>query len=150
MRQSILLLLFITLTNTLFAQLPQGITFQAVARDPLGNAAKLRQVYIKDKILFSTSTGTTVWEETHITNTNAEGVFTIVVGTGTRVSGSAATFADINWGGGNHFFNLRVAVAPTLPNPSWDPNANYQEMGTSQLWSVPYAFYSGNSGGSSF
>jgi uncharacterized protein (TIGR02145 family) len=150
MRYLLVLLFLNVFVSSIQAQLPQGITFQAVARDPVANAAKLRKVYIKDKIIFSSPTGTTVWEETHITTTNAEGVFTIVIGTGTRVSGSAQTFSDVNWAAGNHYFNLKVAVAPSLPNPSWDPNANYQDMGTSQFWSVPYAFYSGNSSGSTF
>ena len=153
MVKNILMLFFISLvlTKGVVAQAPpQGITFQAVARDPQGNAAKLRQVYIKDKILFSTATGPVVWEESFVTTTNAEGVFTIIIGTGTRLSGSATVFGDVNWGAGNHYFNLRVAVAPTLPSPSWDPNANYQDMGTSQLWSVPYAFYSGSTTGSTF
>ena len=132
------------------AQTPQGITFQAVARDPQGNAAKLRQVYIIDKIIRSSATGLTVWEESHVTTTNAEGVFTIIIGTGTRVGGTATNFSAIRWEQSTHFFNLRVAVAPTLPNPSWTPAANYQDMGTSQFWSVPYAFYAGKSGSSTF
>jgi len=39
-------LIFSTILS--FAQSPQGITFQAVARDPAGNAAKLRQISVID------------------------------------------------------------------------------------------------------
>ena len=45
------------------------------------------------------------------------------------------------------FFNLKVAVAPTLPNPSWTADANFIDMGTSQFWSVPYALSSGTTSG---
>ncbi len=147
------LLSFILLSlyfSTASAQSPQGVTFQAVARDPQGNAAKLRQVYIIDKILFATATGTSVWEESFATSTNAEGVFTIIIGSGTRLGGSAAGFSAIKWELGTHFFNLKVAVVPTLPSPTWTPGANYQDMGTSQFWSVPYAFYAARSGSSTF
>ncbi len=132
------------------AQPPQGITFQAVARDLRGNAAGLRSVYIMDKIMTNTPNGTVVWEESHRTTTNAEGVFTIIIGGGIRVSGTATNFSDVNWSAGNYYFNLKVAVAPTLPNPSWDPNVNYQDIGVTQFWSVPYAFYAGKSGSPSF
>jgi len=147
--------LFLTLAVSLLslavgAQSPQGITFQAVARDLRGNAAPLRQVFIINKIIAGSATGPVAWEESHIKQTNAEGVFTIIIGSGTRVAGSAASFSDVNWSAGQYFFNLRVAVAPTLPNPSWDATSNYLDMGTTQFWSVPYAFYAGRSGSSTF
>ena len=63
------------------------------------------------------------------------------------MSGSATTFDDIKWDQGLVFFNLKVAVAPTLPNPSWTADANFIDMGTSQFWSVPYALSSGTTSG---
>jgi len=143
-------LLTVVSLSTMFAQSPQGVTFQAVARDPRGNAAKLRQIYVVNKVISSTPNGPTVWEESHTLSTNAEGVFTIIIGRGTRVSGSALNFSDIDWSAGTYYFNLKVAVAPTLPDPGWTSTANYQDMGTTQLWSVPYAFYSTRSGSSTF
>jgi hypothetical protein len=150
MKRIISITALLLLTSGVFAQSPQGVTFQAVARDLRGNAAPLRDVYIKDKIISTTPSGPVVWEESHRTTTNGEGVFTITVGKGTRLSGSAANFSDINWGGGTYFFNLAIAVAPTLPNPSWDPNINYIDAGVTQFWSVPYAFYANRSGSSTF
>ena len=138
-------LIFSTILS--FAQSPQGITFQAVARDPAGNAAKLRQISVIDRILSGSSNGTVIWEERHELTTNAEGVFTIIIGKGTKLSGSATTFDDIKWDQGLVFFNLKVAVAPTLPNPSWTADANFIDMGTSQFWSVPYALSSGTTSG---
>jgi len=138
-------LIFSTILS--FAQSPQGITFQAVARDPAGNAAKLRQISVIDRILSGSSNGTVVWEERHELTTNAEGVFTIIIGKGTKVSGSATLFGDINWDQGLFFFNLKVSVAPSLPSPTWTADANFIDMGTSQFWSVPYALSSGTTSG---
>jgi hypothetical protein len=129
---------------------PQGIVFQAVARDVRGNAAPLRKVFVLDKIIANSASGSVAWEESHRVNTNAEGVFTIMIGSGTKVSGTASNFNDINWSAGQYFFNLKIAVEPTLPNPTWDAKNNYQDMGTTQFWSVPYAFYAGRSGSSTF
>jgi len=138
-------LIFSTILS--FAQSPQGITFQAVARDPAGNAAKLRQISVIDRILSGSSNGTVIWEERHELTTNAEGVFTIIIGKGTKLSGSATTFDDIKWDQGLVFFNLKVAVAPSLPSPSWTADANFIDMGTSQFWSVPYALSAGTTSG---
>ena len=138
-------LIFSTILS--FAQSPQGITFQAVARDPAGNAAKLRQISVIDRILSGSSNGTIIWEERHELTTNAEGVFTIIIGKGTKLSGSAITFDDIKWDQGLVFFNLKVAVAPSLPSPSWTADANFIDMGTSQFWSVPYALSAGTTSG---
>jgi len=151
MRNVICSLLLVLFCSNLIAQAPpQGITFQAVARDLRGNAAPLRQVYVIDKIIANSTTGSVAWEERHRVWTNAEGVFTVIIGGGTRVAGIAIAFSDINWSASTYFFNLRVALEPTLPDPSWDAQNNYIDMGTTQFWSAPYAFYAARSGSSTF
>jgi hypothetical protein len=144
MKNVITFILFACLLQLVNAQTPQGISFQAVARDPSGNAAKFRQIFIIDRILLGSATGAAAWEEKHTVTTNAEGVFTIVIGKGSKSGGSVSTFSSINWASGIYFFNLKVAVQPSLPNTSWTPDANYVDMGASQFWSVPYAFYAGS------
>ena len=148
--KSFLTLLLLGIVAMIHAQAPQGITFQAVAKDLTGNVAKSRTVYIQDQVLQTTATGTAVWQETFVTTTNADGVFTIVVGNGTKTGGTAVSFSNILWSSGPYFYNLKVAVAPSIPNPSWVASNNYQDMGTTQFWSVPYAFYAGKSGSSTF
>ena len=148
--KSFLTLLLLGIVAMIHAQAPQGITFQAVAKDLTGNVAKSRTVYIQDQVLQTTATGTAVWQEIFVTTTNADGVFTIVVGNGTKTGGTAVSFSNILWSSGPYFYNLKVAVAPSIPNPSWVASNNYQDMGTTQFWSVPYAFYAGKSGSSTF
>ena len=70
-----------------FTQVPQGISFQAVARDLQGNPAKFRKVYIRDEIREGTASGNPVYVEIFETQTNGEGVFSIVIGKG-AVSGA--------------------------------------------------------------
>jgi hypothetical protein len=62
--------------------------------------------------------------------TNAFGIFTVVIGGGNISTGD---LDSINWSSGTYF--LQVETDPTGAN-------NYIDMGTTQLMSVPYSFYS--------
>jgi len=68
------------------------------------------------------------WEETHSAATNEYGLFTIQIGDGTRTAGSATEFSDIEWGSFSHFLKVEV-----------NADGSYDDMGTTQLLSVPYA-----------
>ena len=69
---------------------PDGVIFQAVATDPQGYPAAHRTVFVKSSILQSTITGTIVYSETFQVVASANGVFTIVIGKGTKVAGPAS------------------------------------------------------------
>ena len=138
------ILSFFVATNT-FAQVsqsPDGILFQALATDATGHPAAGRTVNVKAAIISKTATGSVVYSETFKVPASAAGVFTIVLGKGTYVSG-VASIASIDWSNGPFFLNLKVAVEPTIPNSSWNVNNEYVDLGTSQFWSVPYALYAG-------
>ena len=128
-----------------FAQVtPDGILFQAVARDANGNAAAGRNIYAKVNILKESATGTSVYAESFKVMSTDDGIFTIVIGKGTRTSG-AAGLAFIKWSEAYHFVNIKIAIEPTVPTPGWNPTTEYVDMGTSQLWSVPYALFASRS-----
>ena len=128
-------------SNNLIAQVtPDGILFQAVARDINGNAAAGRNIYAKISILKGSSTGTSVYAESFKVVSSDDGIFTIVIGKGTRTSGVAG-LNSISWNDALYFVNIKIAIEPSLPTPGWSPDAEYQDMGTSQLWSVPYALF---------
>jgi hypothetical protein len=138
------ILSFFVATNS-FAQVsqsPDGILFQALATDATGHPAAGRTVNVKAAIISKTATGSVVYSETFKVPASAAGVFTIVLGKGTYVSG-VASIASIDWSNGPFFLNLKVAVEPTIPNSSWNVNNEYVDLGTSQFWSVPYALYAG-------
>jgi hypothetical protein len=142
----LLLIIGVTTAASSFSQtlVPDGILFQAVARDANGNAAVARAVYVKINILKGSATGTSVYSESFQVTSSDEGIFTIVIGKGTRISG-ASSLTSVDWSSGIFFMNIQLAVAPTLPDPNWTPTNQYVDLGTSQFWNVPYAFVSGRS-----
>lgn len=128
MKKNILLLLAIVLSiTTSMAQVPQGISYQAIAFNSGGVPIANGNVGIRISILDNAVTGTAVYTETHTKTTNAQGLFNLNIGQGTPTSG---TFAAINWGTNTKF--LKVEIDPS-------GGANYTLVGTNQLMSVPYA-----------
>ena len=143
------LLLVIGTSITLFstaqtAIMPDGVLFQAVARDANGNAAVSRAVYAKISILKGSSTGPSAYSESFQVTSSNEGIFTLVIGKGTRIAG-AANLVSIDWASSSYFINIQLAVAPTIPDPNWNPTNEYVDLGTSQFWNVPYAYVAGRS-----
>ncbi len=122
---------FFGITN---AQAPQGINYQAVARNAAGTVIQNQNVSIRLSIHDGSGSGTIVYQETHSATTNQFGLFTVVIGGGSVQQG---TFAGINWGSGGGKY-LQVEL---------DPNggSSYSNMGTTQMESVPYALYAANS-----
>ncbi len=120
--------LFILLITTLtFAQVPQGISYQAIALNNSGNAIVSSNVGIRLSILNTSASGTVLYTETHTKTTNAQGLFNLVIGQGTVTTG---TFSTINWGTNSKFLKVEMDVAG---------GTNYVLVGTTQLLSVPYA-----------
>ena len=118
---------------------PEGIIFQAIAKDPSGVPAKGRTIHIKDAIIKSGVNGTAVFSESFVVQASEDGVFTITIGKGTGVLG-AAKLSDIDWANGPFFLNIKAAIEPTILTPEWNAEEQYVDMGTSQFWTVPFAF----------
>ena len=133
------IVLLFSFENLIAQSQPSGILFQAVARDASGNAAANRTIYAIVEIREATSTGSNVYSENHQVVSNEDGIFNLIIGNGTRLSG-ATKFDNLNWRSQIYFINLKVAIAPSLPTPGWDLAKEYVDMGTSQIWAVPYAF----------
>jgi hypothetical protein len=123
-------------STTLFAQTPQSFSYQAVARDASGNALATKTVGLQLSILDGSATGTVVYVEKFNPATNNQGLFTVAVGTGIPVTGS---FAAITWSAGNKYLKTELDPAG---------GSNYTIAGTSELLSVPYAFYAASTGSS--
>jgi len=142
----ILFFLFAFAAGVAEAQPPAGIPYQFVAKDNIGNPARNRTVYVKCSIIQTVAVGgTTALEETHQVQSNNDGVFEIIIGQGTKTPTSLnKSLSTIPWANGPFFFNLKIAVAPSIPASWWVAADNYVDMGTMQLWSAPYALYAGN------
>ena len=124
----------IVISINLFAQAPQKMSYQAVIRNASNNLVVNVPVKMRISILQGSATGTSVYSELHSAATNANGLVSIEIGTGTSQQG---TFSAINWGNGTYY--LKTETDPTN-------GTNYTITGTSQLLSVPYAFFSRYSG----
>lgn len=112
------------------AQAPQSFTYQAVARDASGNVLANKSIGLRLSILSNT---TVVYAETFIVATNAYGMFTTTLGTGSVVAGN---FFTINWSeGSSSQKSLKAEMDPA-------GGSAYVDMGTTVFNSVPYSLVS--------
>ena len=90
----------ILLTTSVFAQSPQGMSYQAVVRDAGQNLIANQSVGTQIRILQGSVSGGAVYVETHALNTNINGLLTLEIGSGTVVAGD---FATIDWANGPYY-----------------------------------------------
>jgi hypothetical protein len=142
------MILFTSVSTNLFAQVPgSGIFFQAVARDSYSNPAKDRKIVVETSLIQTTATGVVVLRESFETTTDASGVFSVSIGEGTRLAGTATNLQGIDWSKGPFFLNIKVAIAPIIPQSTWDYTKDLVDLGTSPFGAVPYAMYAGTVAG---
>jgi len=127
------IIMFISLS--LFAQAPEKMSYQAVIRKSNGDLVINKNVSIRISILQGSGTGTAVYSETHAPTTNANGLVSLAIGTGT---GKTGIFSAINWGSSGPYF-IKTETDP-------DGGTSYTISGTTELLSVPYALYAKSSG----
>ena len=114
---------------SLFAQVPEKMSYQAVVRDAGGLLVTNIKVGMQISILQGSATGSPVYVETQTPVTNDNGLVSMEIGGGTPISG---TFAGIDWSTGPFFIKSET-----------DPSGgtNYSISGTSQILSVPFALF---------
>lgn len=134
-------MLILALSPVPFAlsQIPQGFNYQAIARDVSGNPIVNTSLPVRITIQ-SDSLGTgVIWQELHSSiTTNSYGLINIIIGKGARQTGDAATFSAIDW-----------SVTPKFIKTEID-YGGWNNMGTSRIWSVPYAAYAKTSAVSNY
>lgn len=115
-----------------FAQAPQGINYQGVARKADGNILANQNLGLKITLFDSNTKRTNVYVETHTPQTNNLGMYSTIIGRGKSLLGK---FDSIPWQSGNIWLEINI-----------DPNgsSNYTIFGKQQMMSVPYALYAGN------
>lgn len=117
----------------LLGQVPQGFSYQAVARNASGDPLAAQAVGVQFVLHQGNAFGAVVFAETHAATTNVHGLFSLAVGGGAATAG---TFATIDWSAGPYFLEVGLDVGN---------NGSYVSTGTQQLMSVPYALYAGRS-----
>jgi uncharacterized protein (TIGR02145 family) len=129
MRKIYTLLLAVIVGASTFAQAPQKMSYQAVIRNSSNQLVVSHAVGMQISILQGSPNGTSVYVETQTPTSNANGLITLEIGSGTADSG---IFTSIDWSAGPYF--IKTETDPT-------GGTNYSLTGTSQLLSVPYALY---------
>jgi hypothetical protein len=110
------------------APLPQGIPYQAAARDAQGQSLVNAAVNVRFTLHEGAADGAASYAETHSLTTNSVGLFNTVFGNGTP---EQSAFDSINWAATTKFLQVEI-----------DLGEGYVDMGTTQLLSVPYALRS--------
>lgn len=123
-----LILLNAAISVSLFCQPPFAFKYQAVVRDGTGEIISNQAVDIRISIHDATPGGTIVYQETFSETTNQFGLINLNIGLGTPLTG---IFAYIDWSSDSKFIEVEI-----------DDGSGYLSMGTSELFSVPYALYS--------
>jgi uncharacterized protein (TIGR02145 family) len=116
-----------------FAQAPEKMSYQAVVRNGSNNLVTSSAVGMQISIVQGSANGTAVYVETQTPTTNANGLVSFEIGTGT----TSDNFSSINWNNGPYFIKTETDPAG---------GTNYTIKGTSQLASVPFAMYAKTSG----
>ena len=129
MKRFLLFLAGFIVAGALWAQVPQGISHQAVMRNAQGELLADQSIGIQVSILQGTMQGLAVYVERHEPVSNANGLITYVIGQGDVLEGS---FAGINWADGPYF--LRTEADP-------GGGTNYTIEGVTELLAVPYALH---------
>jgi hypothetical protein len=129
MKQVFTFLAAVLLTASVFAQSPEKMSYQAVIRNSSDQLVTVQSVGMQISILQGSASGTAVYVETQTPTTNANGLVSLEIGTGTVVSGN---FTTIDWANGTYFIKTETDLTG---------GANYTITGTSQLLSVPYALH---------
>lgn len=128
--------LFVSIVG--YAQAPQGINYQGVARNSSGAAMGNTNIAVQFKLYQGNpATGTLLYSEYHpSTLTDTFGLYSLVIGS-TPGSGVGA-FSSIPWSGGNIWVEVWIDPA--------NGTTNFQLISQQQLMSVPYALYAETSG----
>ncbi|MGI9550302.1 MAG: hypothetical protein ACR2MT_03805, partial [Aurantibacter sp.] len=124
-----LILLFIMLFGAMsMAQEQQKsyINYQGVARKADGTLMTGGSMTIGIGLKFGSSSSETLYEESHELTTDANGVFSLLIGNGNALSGD---YNDLPWGDFATFATVSMNGSP---------------IGTTELMAVPYALSSGD------
>ncbi|NOQ27022.1 MAG: hypothetical protein GQ564_16800 [Bacteroidales bacterium] len=125
---TILLNLLIFLPQMVSAQSPDKMSYQAVLRNSSDQLVINQSVGMQISILQGSETGTEVYVEIQNPTSNANGLVSIKIGTGTTND----DFSNINWANGPYYIKTETDI---------NGGANYSISGVSLLLSVPYALH---------
>ncbi len=134
MKKVITYVFFLLISAFTIAQAPQKMSYQAVIRNSNNVLLASTNIGMQISILQGSPSGSSVYTETQTPTTNANGLVSLEIGSGTVVFGN---FSTINWANGSFYIKTETDPAG---------GSNYTITGTNQLLSVPFALYAQKSG----
>ena len=111
------------------AQAPQLMNYQAIVRNAQGQPVTSGVVNVRFTIREGSNTGAVAMQETQLDTPNQFGLITAEIG-------KSGGLSSVNWSNGSKYLEVDIDVTGGV---------NFVSMGASQLLSVPYALYAGNS-----
>ncbi len=133
----ILFLLFLCsffIADLLPAQSPDAISYQAVIRDSDQQLVMNSDVAVRITVLQGSESGTVVYSELHLEQTNENGLLSLIIGSGMDQMGE---LGEVEWSEGP--FYIRTETDPS-------GGSDFSLVSVSSLLSVPYALYAKESG----
>ncbi|MHA8093817.1 hypothetical protein ACMH5Q_02865 [Aquirufa lenticrescens] len=108
-----------------------GINFQGVGRNSSGAVLATQKISLRFSVIQGSETGAVEYVESKEVITNAQGIFSVVIGDGAQIS-KTGNFTDVNW-----------KINPKFLKVEMDPvgGTSFVVMGTTRLQSVPFAYY---------
>ncbi len=128
--KAVLILTLIAISFSAFAQAPNLLNYQGVARNSVGNPIANQKMNLRLSVHNLSATGTIVYMETREITTNLGGLFSVQVGSAGTTS-TIGTIGGVSWLSGDKY--LQVEIDPAN-------NSKFFDIGVVQLVSVPYAF----------
>ena len=107
MRRIFTIAAVLLMTVSVWAQAPEKMSYQAVVRNSSNVLVSSTTVGMQISILQGSTSGTVVYTETHTPTTNANGLVSLEIGTGT----TSDDFSTIDWANGPFF--IQTETDPT-------------------------------------
>ncbi len=123
------LFLFIFIFGFVSTYAQTGLNFQGVARGNNNVILASQQISLRLSVLQGSTIGTSEYTETRTVTTNAQGLFTVVIGDVGAIS-TLGNFTAINWKNTPKFLKIEMDAAA---------GNNFITMGTTQFQYVAYA-----------
>ena len=123
------------ITNLIGQSVPYGIHYQAVARDNTGKELSDRIIDVRFTVISGTPLGAISYQELHQgVKTTKYGVFSLIIGSGVPLGGTAGELSQVAWSTASHYLKVEIKFTN-----------DFADMGTMQFLSVPYALFAGKS-----
>lgn len=113
---------------------PLGFQYQTLVRNAAGVEILNQQVAFRISIFKNSVAGILVWQEDQLCTTDGFGKAAFVIGTGVNTgSGTLSSFSQIDWAADRYYFKIGIDITG---------GNSFLDMGQTQLFSVPFSFFS--------